>query len=173
MDSSTVIAMMQLAWTLTSPIAGAAPEPVAKAIAAAATDKPLFAGPRGAEETAALMVAVARYESGFRQVAGDCKGKPPGWSGCGKLEVAEHPPQSFCFAQIHLPGGARTAEGWSGDELMGDPTKCAVAMRELLRASIKVSPADVPLLRYAGTASAAKLRFSLARKLLTASGGRS
>lgn len=42
---------------------------------------------------------------------------------------------SFCWAQIHLPRGARTAEGWSGPELVEDPSKCATVALRTLRAS--------------------------------------
>lgn len=42
---------------------------------------------------------------------------------------------SFCWAQIHLPRGAKTAEGWSGADLVEDPSKCATVALRTLRAS--------------------------------------
>jgi hypothetical protein len=159
-----ILAAMAMSWSLTSPIMGIIPKPVAAAIATASLEKPLFVGEDGARRTAALMVAVARHESGFKADAkGDCKDKLPGWPGCGK--DASSTPTSFCFGQIHLPDGAKTVEGWTADELLTDPLKCARSMREILRGSVKNSPKSEPLLQYAGRSREAKVRFELAKKL--------
>ena len=81
---------------------------LAEAIAAA-TDDP-------AEQH--LLIAVALRESNFQPDArGDLHG--------GKAT-------SFCAFQLHLPGGARTAEGWTGEELSRDVVKCtSVALRHV------------------------------------------
>lgn len=42
---------------------------------------------------------------------------------------------SHCAGQIHLPGGARTAEGWSGEDLRADPSRCLAVVSRMLRAS--------------------------------------
>jgi hypothetical protein len=160
-----VLAAMAVAWSLTSKLPGAAPKDIAAAIATVSAEKPLFSGPDGDRQTAALMAGIARYESGFRQVYGDCKDKPPGWPGCGKVERETAVPTSFCFMQVHLPNGAKTAEGWTGEDLMADPLKCARAAREIIRVSIKASPPGQPLLQYAGRATEATRRFELAQKL--------
>jgi hypothetical protein len=158
-----VVAAMAMAWTLTSKIPGDTPKDIAAAIATASVEKPLFANEIGPRETASLMTGTARYESGFRQVKGDCKGLPPGDPRCGKDGTT---PTSFCFMQVHLPDGAKTAEGWTGEDLMTDPLKCARAAREIMRLSIKVSPAGEPLNSYAGDPKKGDTRFQLAKKLL-------
>jgi hypothetical protein len=169
-----IITGMALAWALTSKIPGAIPKDIAEAVATAASEKPLFAGADGDKKSAALMLGISRYESGNRQVPGDCKGLPPGDLDCGNdaklrsrgLDPEQHKPQSFCFMQVHLPNGSRTVEGWSGADLLTDPLKCARAAREIIRVSIKTSPNDEPLLRYAGgNHNAAKLRWELAQKI--------
>lgn len=158
-----VLAAMAMAWTLTSPIMGITPKPIAVAIATASNEKPLFEGEDGPRRTAALMTAVARYETGFRQIAGDCKDKPPGWPGCGKEEGSK--PTSWCFLQIHFGDGVERVQGYTSDELMADPLKCARAGREIMRDSAKNSPKGEPLLMYAGRSGPARLRFELAQKL--------
>lgn len=164
-----ILLAMALAWSLTSKIPGPVPPDIAKALAEASIERPLFAGASGDRQSAATMEGIARYESGNRQVYGDCKDKPPGWPGCGKDAGARlgepNGPTSFCFMQIHLPNGAKTAEGWTGEDLMKDPLKCARAAREIIRRSILASPAGEPLLQYAGTAREAKRRWDLAQKL--------
>jgi hypothetical protein len=158
-----VLLAMAVAWKLTSQLPGTTPKNVAEAIAQASYEKPLFKGMRADEHTASLMVAVARYESGFRQVAGDCKGLKPGDLECGKPGTT---PTSFCFMQIHFPDGVDRVKGYTKEELMADPLACARAGREILRASILASPPGEPLRQYAGSARAAEIRFGLAKKLI-------
>jgi hypothetical protein len=57
-------------------------------------------------------------------------------------------PTSFCAFQLHLPWGAHTAEGWTGEELLEDPAKCVTAAMRMLRISMKVCPSH-PLAWYA------------------------
>lgn len=72
--------------------------------------------------TAALMVAVAYRESGFR-------------NGALNAESEDH-----CAFQIHLPKGARTSAGWSGEDLRADVQKCAAVAYRMLRASAARCP---------------------------------
>lgn len=109
------------------------------------------------------MTAISRFESGNRQIPGDCKDKPPGWPGCGK-DASSHP-TSFCFMQVHFADGVEKVEGYTPEELMADPLKCARAAREIIRKSLLASPKDEPLLQYAGRSSAARLRYELAQRL--------
>jgi hypothetical protein len=172
-----IMAAMALAWALTAKIPGKptpgeigpVPKDIAEAIAKANIEHTLFSGSNGERQGAATMTGIARFESGFRQVYGDCKDKPPGWPGCGKepgARVGEpNGPQSFCFMQVHLPNGAKTAEGWTGEDLMADPLKCAQAAREIIRKSILASPAGKPLLQYAGRFREAETRWNLAQSL--------
>ena len=68
-----------------------------------------------------LLVAVALRESNFAPAAkGDFHG--------GKAT-------SFCAFQLHLPGGSRTAEGWSGEDVAADVTKCTQAALRRVRQS--------------------------------------
>ena len=68
---------------------------------------PLFKGDDDRRRTSALLVAIAFRESSLRADAvGDHRG--------GK-------PTSFCAFQINLPWGAKTAEGWTGEDLIADP----------------------------------------------------
>lgn len=99
-------------------------------------EAPLFVDDATKKHTVALLVAMAFRESSLRNSAEGDRDK------AGK-------PTSFCAFQIHLPGGARTREGWDGDELVHDAAKCvAVAMR-MVRASIALCP-EHPIAPYAG-----------------------
>ena len=81
---------------------------------------------------------------------------------------------SACWAQIYLPGGVRTAEGWTAAELRADPAKCAHVAVRLIKASIVASPScdGCELTVYArgrDTAEGRRLsrvRRALARRLL-------
>lgn len=97
-------------------------------------EAPLFKGDDDRKRTTALLVAMAFRESSLREDAvGDhVKGKPT----------------SFCAFQLHLPWGAKSAEGWTGVELASDPEKCVTAAMRLLRESIRACPKH-PLAWYA------------------------
>lgn len=160
-----ILAAMAMAWTLTSPIMGITPKPVAAAIAEASIEKPLFPGEDGPRRGAALMVGIARYESGFKADAkGDCKDKPPGWPGCGQ-KSNDSVPTSFCFMQVHFDDGVERVQGYTREELLTNPLSCARAGREIIRDSAKNSPKGEPLLQYAGRSREARTRFELAQKL--------
>lgn len=95
---------------------------------------PLFKGDEDRRRTSALLVAVAFRESSLRADAvGDHRG--------GK-------PTSFCAFQINLPWGAKTAEGWTGEDLLADPAKCVAAAMAMMRTSMRVCPSS-PLAWYA------------------------
>lgn len=85
-----------------------------------------------------LLVAVALRESNFAPAAkGDFHG--------GKAT-------SFCAFQLHLPDGSRTAEGWSGEEVAADVTKCTQAALRRVRGSLRTCghlPKDERLAAYA------------------------
>jgi len=110
-------------------------DPIAEAIAAsAAAEAPLFKGDDDRRKTSALLVAIAFRESSLRADAvGDHVG--------GK-------PTSFCAFQIHLPFGAKTADGWTGADLVEDPQRCVTAAMRMLRESMRMCPAH-PLAFYA------------------------
>jgi len=89
-------------------------------------------------EEQSVLVAVALRESNFAPGArGDFHG--------GK-------PTSFCAFQLHLPNGTRTAEGWSGEDVAADVTKCTRAALRQVRSSVKACsgyPKDERLAVYA------------------------
>lgn len=76
---------------------------------------------------AAVEVALAFYETGG-QLTNDPHGPNDGG-------------QSHCWAQIYLPNGQKTAEGWTGAELRADPKKCATVAVRLIKQSFERSPA--------------------------------
>jgi hypothetical protein len=145
---STLLAWVLAASSTLAP--GRAHDALAQAITNAATaEPPLFAGDDDRKKTAGLLVAMAFRESSLRADAvGDkVAGKPT----------------SFCAFQIHLPYGHKTAEGWTGEELLEDPAKCVTTAMHMIRTSMKVCP-DHPLAWYAegpqGCASARAQRIS-------------
>jgi hypothetical protein len=76
--------------------------------------------------TAALMLAIAFREGSLQPgIKGDKQN--------GKFT-------SFCTAQIHLPRGAKTIEGWTGDELADDFEKCFTVEHRMLKTSIRMCP---------------------------------
>jgi hypothetical protein len=108
---------------------------LAEAIATRAeAEAPLFKGDDDRRKTSALLVAIAFRESSLRADA-----------------VGDHvagKPTSFCAFQIHLPFGAKTAEGWAGSDLVEDPEKCVTIAMRMLRQSMQMCPA-FPLAFYA------------------------
>ena len=97
-------------------------------------EAPLFKSDDDRRKTSALLVAMAFRESSLRADA-----------------VGDHvagKPTSFCAFQLHLPFGAKTAEGWTGAELAEDPDKCVTAALRMLRDSMRACAAH-PLAVYA------------------------
>jgi hypothetical protein len=123
---------------------------LAEAIASRAeAEAPLFKGDDDRRRTSALLVAIAFRESSLRAGA-----------------VGDHvagKPTSFCAFQLNLPWGRKTAEGWTGEDLVEDPHKCVAAAIHMLRISMRVCPA-FPLAWYAagpsGCANARAQRIS-------------
>lgn len=111
------------------------PAAFADAIASESIATPLFTGADGDRQTAALVTSLAWFEGGNNPTAiGDCKipDPRPGWHACTMARV----PQSFCALQINLPGTTKTAEGWTGADLLADPVKCVRAGLRIIKASI-------------------------------------
>lgn len=129
-----------LSWVLAA-TASLAPtrahEPLATAITTVIDrEAPLFRDDEDRKKTAAFLVAVAFRESSLKPDAvGDHTGK-------------NRTPTSFCAYQINLPWGRKTAEGWSGEELVADPLKCVSAAYRMLQQSARACP-EHPLAWYA------------------------
>lgn len=102
----------------------------------AALDNPITATDDGVRTTMAYEVALAWFEGHNED------GQPHGSNDGGN---------SFCWAQINLPHGARTHEGWTGHDLVNDPLKCAtVAVRIIKQSATDTrAPIDCPLCIYA------------------------
>ncbi len=130
---STLSAWVMAATSLLAP--SREPDRISEAIAARAElEAPLFKGDDDRRKTSALLLAIAFRESSLRSDAvGDHVGGRP---------------TSFCAFQIHLPAGAKTADGWKGPELASDPEKCVAAAMHLLRASMRACPSS-PIAVYA------------------------
>lgn len=105
--------------------------PLGTAIANAVdAGQPLFADDATKTRTASLAVAIAFRESSLRNDA-----------------VGDHG-LSHCAFQIHLPGDAKTAEGWTGEDLRADPNRCVTVAFRMLRQSIRIDREN-PLAFYA------------------------
>ncbi len=127
-----------LAWVLaasTTLVPGRSHDDLASAIATRVeAEQPLFKGDTDRLKTASLLLAISFRESTLRADAvGDMKH--------GKAT-------SFCAFQINLPFGKKTAEGWTGDDLVQDPDKCVTAAMHMIRVSMKICP-EHPLAFYA------------------------
>ncbi len=90
------------------------------AVAFDKTEEPVFAGELGRAKTALLMASIASFESGFRADVDD--GRVTGDHG-----------ESFCLMQIRVFG--KTAEGWTGADLVHDRQKCMLAGLRRIRTS--------------------------------------
>lgn len=113
-------------------------ESIAKDIATVALDEsqaPLFAGSDGREKTALLLASIASFESFFR--ADVDEGRARGDHG-----------GSWCLMQIQV--GGRTAEGWTGKDLIGSRSKCLVAGLNRIRESFSMCRALPQHFRLAG-----------------------
>ena len=154
-----------VAWILAASVAAShgarrLSQVVAEAMADEALAHPVVDGDDGARVTAAYEVSIAWHEAANLQ--------DPRGSGIGSSDHG----QSWCWGQVYLPGGGRTAEGWTGPQLAADPRKCAAVVVRIVRASVEHGPADCELCLYARgkvTAEARRLsatRVALARRLL-------
>jgi len=95
---------------------------------------PLFDRDEDKTKTLSTAIAVAfREGSLLTDVVGDMRGGQP---------------TSFCTYQINLPGGSRTANGWTGIDLRDDVRKCSSVGLKMLRDSVRVCP-RAPIAHYA------------------------
>jgi len=135
------------------------------------SQKPLFDGADGRIKTAAVMIGIDYFESNYRKDVdvGSLRGDNNG---------------SWCLAQINLGGSRikvnddgsfsyfewRSADGWSGKDLVSDRKKCFKAQLAILRTSFKCDVReDFKLNRYASGVcdkggQASFVRMALARK---------
>ncbi len=129
-------------------------------MAQAALANPIIVTDESVKTMMGIEVAIAAYETG-RQMVLDPSGSNDGGN-------------SHCWAQIYLPNGGRTLEGWSGADLRHDPLKCAKVAVRLIKGSLLASPScnECGLTVYARGRdteegrSLSKNRMSLAHKLL-------
>ncbi len=103
-------------------------EAIARTIANVVMDPaepPLFGGPNGRAETGLFVASVAFYESGgFRRDV---------YLGTGKHARGDAG-KSWCLMQVNI-GGGRTAEDWTGLDLVNDQDKCIRAGLHRMRES--------------------------------------
>jgi hypothetical protein len=98
-------------------------EAIARDLAAVtfdANEKPAFEGEDGRAKTALLMAAIASFESGYRADVDD--GRTRGDHG-----------NSWCLMQVRVIG--KTREGYTGEDLVKDRTKCFRVALRLIRQS--------------------------------------
>lgn len=110
-------------------------QPVADAMAGAALRNPFGTDDAALVGLASLEVSIAWFETGG-QLALSPRGSNDGGA-------------SACWAQVYLPHGARTLEGWSAAELRADPDKCATVAVRLIHQSFERGPSDCGLCLYA------------------------
>jgi hypothetical protein len=84
-------------------------------------EAPLFPGPNGRAQTALLMLSVASLESSFKQSVDY------------GARLGDHG-RSFCLMQIRV-GNGKTAEGYTGADLVTDRAKCFRTGLHILRGS--------------------------------------
>ena len=104
---------------------------VLAAMADAALENPLVEGDDGPRLTMGYEVAIAWFES----------------ANIGGAIGDGH--SSYCWGQIYLPNGARTREGYSGDDLVNDAGKCAKVVVRIVKTSMQLGPSDCELCFYA------------------------
>lgn len=140
--------MVKLSWvTETEAEMTARYDQASKDLATVVTDpaeEPIWPGPNGRLATARLLLAIAWHESGFMRDAdvGPCDQKGA---------RCDHG-RSFCMAQIQV-GTGKTAEGWTGQDLFQDRTKCFRAALHLVRKSFHACEAQPEVYRLAAYAS--------------------
>jgi hypothetical protein len=103
-------------------------------------ERPLYPGPRGRPQTAALMLALSYHESGWRRDIDLGIGK--------KVRPGR---QYWCVMQVGLDGAAKTAEGYTGPELTADRRRCfraALHRLQQTRGSCRAQGSDAWLRSY-------------------------
>lgn len=104
----------------------------AEAIARVSEASPVFAGEDGPARTAAMLVALAWFESSFRpDAAGDCDRKQPNG-----MCAPGGRPRSFCLFQIGESNFA--ALGVTREQVQTDVDVCADAAIRMVRISFQV-----------------------------------
>lgn len=122
-------------------------------------EKPLFAGPGGLEKSAIFVATWASHESGGFAKTVD-EGSRKGDHG-----------SSWCIMQLHI-GAGKTAEGWTGKDVIEDRRKCIRAGYRVMKQAWNRCPGD-PSERMAAyisgncrvARSAARFRYAHAMKL--------
>ena len=102
-------------------------------------ERSLYPGPDGRRHTAALMLSLAYHESGYRRDID---------LGIGKKERPGR--QYWCVMQIGVDG--KTAEGWTGPDLVADRHRCfraALHKLQQTRGSCRAQGPDAWLRSYA------------------------
>ncbi|WP_245678473.1 hypothetical protein [Chondromyces crocatus] len=115
-------------------------EAIAEAAARVAYDPeldPVFRGPRGRATTMALLLSIAKHESGFRRDVD--LGKGPLSRGSGT---------DSCLLQIRV-GKGKTAEGWTHEDLVEDREKCFRSGHALIKRSFGACR-NLPMLDWLG-----------------------
>ncbi len=87
-------------------------------------ESPLFSGPHGRAQTALLMLSIASYESSYRKAVDEGTGR------------GDHG-RSFCLMQIRV-GEGMTREGWTGQDLVAERTRCFRAALHILHGSFNI-----------------------------------
>ena len=121
-------------------------------------EAPLFKGPDARARTGAVLLGISRFESGDWNLVVD--------RGIGKMGRGDHG-DSWCLMQIYLPEGHRTtAEGWTGEDLVEDRTKCFRAALHIVRASFgecRANAVEERLASYTGGTCTGDLARKLSR----------
>lgn len=100
-----------------------------------AKERPIYSGEYARSKTALMMLAIARFETGFLK----------------RYESEASRDGAWCYGQLHI-GKGRTAEGWSGPELLEQREKCWRAMLGVLRRTWRYCGASPELALTAYTA---------------------
>lgn len=87
-------------------------------------EKPVYGEAKGRQRTAVLMLSIAFWESSYRKDVD---------TGIGKYAKGDYG-TSFCIMQVRV-GSGKTAEGWSGQDLIDDRKKCFRAALHLIHNS--------------------------------------
>ncbi len=135
-------------------------------VEAISSSKPIFKGDRAELDTAALLIAIAKFESGFRKDIDN--GIVKGDSG-----------RSICLMQINLGNGKVKVgndemQSWYAKDILADRKKCFMVAIEVIRESMKscksYKGSDVLSMYTTGTCQAnekfARHRWNLAKNLI-------
>jgi hypothetical protein len=102
----------------------------AQAVASDPAEVPVFTGPDGRARTAMLMLAIARFESGFCKLVDEGKQLGPQGEVCVMQVMVD--------AEYRKNVGMVTAEGWTRADLAADRRKCMRAALHKIQTSFRV-----------------------------------